>query len=226
MGEEVLLRAEGVWRVFGTHTVLREVSLTLYANEIVVIEGPSGVGKSTLLNILAGLDKPSRGTVWWRDQNLHRLPEKRLARFRNQHMGFVFQFHFLLPELTAIENVMLACLLKGESWRTCFQKAYTLLEELGIVQRARHYPGQLSGGEQQRVAIARALINQPEIVFADEPTGNLDLHQGEQIRDLFHTLKTRYRITFVIVTHNPIFRSIADRWFYLYDGQLHTQKPF
>ncbi len=177
MGEKVLLRAEGIWRVFGTHTVLREVSLTLSANEIVVIEGPSGVGKSTLLNILAGLDKPSRGTVWWRDQDLHRLPEKRLARFRNQHMGFVFQFHFLLPELTAIENVMLACLLKGEGWRTCFQKAYALLEELGIEQRARHFPGQLSGGEQQRVAIARALINQPEIVFADEPTWNLDLHQ-------------------------------------------------
>ncbi len=218
----IILKGENIHKRYGTLEVLRGVDINVREGSVVVIEGPSGAGKSTLLNILATLDKPTTGRVIWKEKfELTAERGKNLARFRNLHMGFVFQFHYLLPELTAIENVMVPALIAGLSKTEAYRKARNLLEVVGLADRLKHYPDQLSGGEQQRVAIARALVNSPEIIFADEPTGNLDMKQGEKIRDMFKQINDEFGTTFVIVTHNPMFRKIATERFVLQDGKLY-----
>lgn len=221
MKHEPLLKAENIHKKFGRLHVLQGVNFQVWSGEIAVIEGPSGSGKSTLLNILATLDTPTEGRVYWDGEGpLHQMSRRFLARFRNQHIGFVFQFHFLLPELTALENVMVPALIQGISRREAEVLARNLLEQVGLQDRLLHYPDQLSGGEQQRVAIARALINRPRLIFADEPTGNLDRQTGQSIMELFQDIHRTYQTAFVIVTHNPAFRSLANTLWYLEGGKL------
>ncbi|NOX38488.1 MAG: ABC transporter ATP-binding protein [Calditrichaeota bacterium] len=198
--------------------------MAVKAGEIVVIMGPSGVGKSTLLNIIGTLDKPTGGKVWIDGQDMSQLDEARLARFRNQHIGFVFQFHYLLPEFTALENVLIPRMIKGNDWKKDRQRAIQLLEEVGLGARLHHRPNQLSGGEQQRVAVARALMNQPKLVLADEPTGDLDRRNSEALFELILSLNEKYNQTFIIVTHNEMFAERAHRVIHLWDGKIVDEK--
>ncbi|MBR9870106.1 MAG: lipoprotein-releasing ABC transporter ATP-binding protein LolD [Gammaproteobacteria bacterium] len=183
-------------------TIFSDISLEVSAGETVAIVGSSGAGKTTLLNLLGGLDKPSSGQIAICGQNIHGMSEAGRARFRNQHLGFVYQFHHLLPEFTALENVMMPLALAGQSPRQAKPKAEALLERVGLGQRLRHKPGELSGGERQRVAIARALVNEPNCVLMDEPTGNLDQHTGEGIRALIQDLRDNSGTAFIMVTHD------------------------
>ena len=183
-------------------TIFSDISLEVSAGETVAIVGSSGAGKTTLLNLLGGLDKPSSGQIEICGQNIHGMSEAGRARFRNRHLGFVYQFHHLLPEFTALENVMMPLALGGQSPRTAKPKAEALLERVGLGQRLRHKPGELSGGERQRVAIARALVNEPNCVLMDEPTGNLDQHTGEGIRALIQDLRDNSGTAFIMVTHD------------------------
>jgi lipoprotein-releasing system ATP-binding protein len=220
MESQIVLQATGISKQYGTLQVLRQVSLTVNRGEIVSIIGPSGAGKTTLLQIIGTLDKADSGQVRIKDQNLADLTRKRLADFRNRHIGFVFQFHHLLPEFTALENVMLPALIKGDSRTAARQKARSLMDYLGIIARETHKPGALSGGEQQRVAVARALVNDPAVVLADEPSGNLDSVHAGQLHQLFRTLSRERSQTFVIVTHNPDLAAMSDRVITLRDGQI------
>ncbi|MFV8571199.1 lipoprotein-releasing ABC transporter ATP-binding protein LolD [Marinobacter sp. SBS5] len=183
-------------------TIFSDISLEVSAGETVAIVGSSGAGKTTLLNLLGGLDKPSSGQIEICGQNIHGMSEAGRARFRNGHLGFVYQFHHLLPEFTALENVMMPLALGGQSPRQAKPKAEALLERVGLAQRLRHKPGELSGGERQRVAIARALVNEPNCVLMDEPTGNLDQHTGEGIRALIQDLRDNSGTAFIMVTHD------------------------
>ncbi|MBJ6137615.1 lipoprotein-releasing ABC transporter ATP-binding protein LolD [Marinobacter litoralis] len=183
-------------------TIFSDISLEVSAGETVAIVGSSGAGKTTLLNLLGGLDKPSSGQIEICGQNIHGMSEAGRARFRNRHLGFVYQFHHLLPEFTALENVMMPLALGGGSPRQAKPKAEALLERVGLGQRLRHKPGELSGGERQRVAIARALVNEPNCVLMDEPTGNLDQHTGEGIRALIQDLRDNSGTAFIMVTHD------------------------
>ncbi|WP_323753714.1 ABC transporter ATP-binding protein [Marinobacter sp.] len=183
-------------------TIFSDISLEVSAGETVAIVGSSGAGKTTLLNLLGGLDKPSSGQIEICGQNIHGLSEAGRARFRNRHLGFVYQFHHLLPEFTALENVMMPLALGGVAPRLAKPKAEALLERVGLGQRLRHKPGELSGGERQRVAIARALVNEPNCVLMDEPTGNLDQHTGEGIRALIQDLRDNSGTAFIMVTHD------------------------
>ncbi len=207
---ELVIEAVGVSKVYwdGTRTlqVLKDVSLTVKRGESVAVLGPSGSGKTTLLNMLSGLDRPAEGIVRLAGQDIHSLSEAAKARFRNEHIGFVFQFYHLLPEFTALENVMLPALIRGS--REAEAKAKALLERVGLTARLTHYPSELSGGEQQRVALARALVNDPAIVFCDEPTGNLDPATGFEMAALIENLSTREKKTVLIVTHD---RGLAAR---------------
>ena len=207
---ELVIEASGVSKVYwdGTRTlqVLKDVSLTVKRGESVAVLGPSGSGKTTLLNMLSGLDRPAEGTVKLAGQDIHSLSETEKARFRNEHIGFVFQFYHLLPEFTALENVMLPALIRGS--KDAGDKAKTLLERVGLSARLTHYPSELSGGEQQRVALARALVNDPAIVFCDEPTGNLDPATGHEMAELIEKLSAREQKTVLIVTHD---RELAAR---------------
>jgi lipoprotein-releasing system ATP-binding protein len=209
-----------IFKKYGPVEVLKGVDITINAGEIVSIVGPSGSGKSTLLHILGTLDKPDRGEVRLHDSNITGLQGNKLAAFRNKHIGFVFQFHHLLPEFSALENVCIPGWLTNRSKNDVRQKAVDVLKLLGLGARLENKPGQLSGGEQQRVAVARALINQPDIVFADEPTGNLDTANAKELHNLFFDLRAQFRQTFLIVTHNEELAQLSDRTLTMKDGTI------
>ncbi len=198
--------------------ILRGLDLEIKKGEAVCIVGASGAGKSTLLHILGTLDRPTLGKVFYDGHDLTRQSDEDLANFRNKTMGFVFQFHHLLGEFTALENVMMPCRISGMSLNDSRMAAEELLEMLGLKERLTHFPSELSGGEQQRVAIARALVRKPEVLFADEPTGNLDTVNGERIQDLFFDLKTRLQLTLVVVTHDQAFARKFPRVLNMRDG--------
>jgi lipoprotein-releasing system ATP-binding protein len=200
--------------------VLKSVSLELKSNEISVIIGASGAGKSTLLHLLAGLDRPDSGNVFYHGQDIFKLTEDKLAGFRNKNVGLVFQFHHLLPEFTALENVAIPQMIEGKSLSAASSRAKKLLEIVGLYERIDHKPAELSGGEQQRVAVARALSNDPNVIFADEPTGNLDSANSEAIHNLIVELRNKFNKTFVIVTHNKGLVRLADKVFEMKDGKL------
>lgn len=203
--------------------VLKNIDLNIEEKKISVIIGSSGAGKSTLLHIISGLDRPDSGEVIYGDTNIFSYSEDKLARFRNNNTGFVFQFHHLLPEFTALENVIIPQLIKGESYHKAEIRSKELLNDLGMTGRIEHKPAELSGGEQQRVAIARALANDPAVIFADEPTGNLDSENSGLIHNLLFELRDKYQKTFVIVTHNPEMVNLADRIFEIKDGAILTK---
>ncbi|MGQ9561087.1 MAG: ABC transporter ATP-binding protein [Candidatus Oleimicrobiaceae bacterium] len=204
----------------GSLHVLKGIDLEVYEGEIVAVVGPSGVGKSTLLHILGALDRPSQGRVLIDGHDVFSLDDRRLAEFRNKRAGFVFQFHHLLPELTALENVILPGLIAGQSRRELEDVGLTLLAEVGLEKRAGHRPSELSGGEQQRVAVARALINKPQLILADEPSGNLDLQSSRALNALMWQLSRKHNRTLIIVTHNLELARQADRVIELYDGRI------
>lgn len=200
--------------------VLRSVNIEIESNKISVIVGASGAGKSTLLHIMGGLDRPDSGEVFFNDQNIFDLSDDKLARFRNKNIGFVFQFHHLLPEFTALENVSIPGMITGKSLTAASKTAIELLEAVGMKERTNHKPAELSGGEQQRVAVARALANNPDIILADEPTGNLDSENSEAVHRILIDLRDKMGKTFVIVTHNPGLVSLADRVYEMKDGKI------
>jgi lipoprotein-releasing system ATP-binding protein len=205
---------------YGDLQVLKGIDIEVNAGEIVAIVGASGAGKTTLLQILGSLDHPTSGEVSINGTDIHRLSENQLARFRNQHIGFVFQFHQLLPEFTALENCMLPGLIAGIGEGKAEERAGELLRFLGLSQRLEHKPAQLSGGEKQRVAIARALVNNPLVVFADEPSGNLDSKNQEELMEMFVALRDRFKQTFVIVTHDEHLALKSDRTIHMKDGLI------
>jgi len=216
-----LLKAIRISKDYGELSVLKSVDLEIKDKEIVTIVGPSGAGKTTLLHILGTLDTPSLGSqVIFDGVDTTQLNTKELARFRNQNMGFIFQFHELLPEFTALENICLPAWIAHAEKKVTEQKALKLLARLGLKERASHKPTELSGGEQQRVAVARALINNPKIIFADEPSGNLDSDNADQLHDLFFELREEQKCSFVIVTHNKELAQRADRSINLIDGVI------
>jgi lipoprotein-releasing system ATP-binding protein len=215
-----MLKATNIQKYYGNLWVLKGVDLEIRKGEIVSIAGPSGSGKSTLLHILGTLDAPSEGQIFLDNKPLLQLKGKAMAAFRNRHMGFVFQFHHLLPEFTAIENVCIPGWIAGRSKREVMQRAGELLHTLGLAGRMNNKPTQLSGGEQQRVAVARALINGPDIVFADEPTGNLDSANARELHDLFFELREKMKQTFLIVTHNEELAGMSDRILHMKDGKI------
>ncbi len=198
--------------------VLNGIDMEIIEGEIISIIGPSGAGKSTLLHLIGTLDKPTSGEITFDGENISKLSSNELAKFRNTRIGFIFQFHHLLPEFTAIENVCIASMIAGNSLKSVEGKAKTILEDVGLGDRLTHKPSELSGGEAQRVAIARALINSPKVILADEPTGNLDSHNSDEIIKLIFELRKKYRQTFVIVTHNTQFASMTDRTLEMMDG--------
>lgn len=223
---EIVLKASGLIKSYGTVSVLKGIDIEVSKGEIVSIVGASGAGKSTLLHILGTLDNADGGKVFFLNHDLTAVSEKNLAEIRNKHMGFVFQFHNLLPEFTALENVCLPGMIGGKSIGSLEKRAKELLDYLGVDHRAHSKPGTLSGGEQQRVAVARALINQPEIIFADEPSGNLDSQNAEELHRLFFQLSKEMQQTFVIVTHNDKLASGSDRKIELKDGLvLQVSRP-
>ncbi len=215
-----MLVASKIHKRHGDLEVLRGVDVTLAAGEVVSIVGPSGAGKTTLLNVLSTLDRPDSGSVVVSGVDLAGLQDKALAEFRNAHIGFVFQFHQLLPEFNALENAMLPALVGGRSEAEAEAAAMARLEELGLAARAKHLPSQLSGGEQQRVAVARALVNDPPLLFADEPSGNLDSANADALHDLFFDLRDRHGLTIALVTHNEGLAERADRQIRLRDGRV------
>jgi lipoprotein-releasing system ATP-binding protein len=215
-----MLKGKNIYKRFGTVEVLKGVDITIEKGEVASIVGPSGSGKSTLLHILGTLDKADRGEVAMNGTVLNLLNGKKLAAFRNKHIGFVFQFHHLLPEFTALENVCIPGWLAGRKKKEVEEKAKNLLQLLGLSSRLENKPNQMSGGEQQRVAVARALINNPDIVFADEPTGNLDSANAKELHHLFFDLRNKFNQTFLIVTHNEELAKLSDKVFYMKDGKI------
>ena len=215
-----MLRAENIHKKYGQLQVLKGVDITIEKKEIVSIVGSSGAGKSTLLHILGTLDEPDEGKIFLNEEPLHLLKGKKLANFRNKHIGFVFQFHHLLPEFTAVENVSIPGWIAGRKKKEVNTEATRLLELLGLKGKINNKPQELSGGEQQRVAVARALINQPSIVFADEPTGNLDSQNAKELHDLFVRLRNEFDQTFLIVTHNEELAAMSDRTLHMKDGLI------
>lgn len=204
--------------------ILRGVELDVPEGEILAISGPSGVGKSTLLHMMGTLDRPTSGEILFRGQSFAKMSRATVNRLRNEEIGFVFQFYHLLPEFTALENVMMPALCKGMPRAKCLARAEELLHKVGLDDRMTHKPGKLSGGEQQRVAIARALFNEPTLVLTDEPTGNLDERTGEGIVDLLFNLNASEKMTLVIVTHDEVLAARAHRWVHLHDGRAAERK--
>ncbi|WP_274474284.1 ABC transporter ATP-binding protein [Mangrovimonas aestuarii] len=218
-----MIQAKNIHKYFDKLHVLKGVDLNIKKGEIVSIVGASGAGKTTLLQILSTLDKPSKreaSQILINGHDINALNEKGLAKFRNEHIGFIFQFHQLLPEFTALENVCIPAFIKGTSVAEAEKRAKELLDFLGLSHRHDHKPNQLSGGEQQRVAVARALINNPELIFADEPSGNLDSESAENLHNLFFKLRDEFGQTFVIVTHNEELANLADRKLVMVDGNI------
>jgi lipoprotein-releasing system ATP-binding protein len=215
-----MISIKNVTKSYGHLKVLKGINIDVSKEEIVCLMGASGAGKSTLLHIMGTLDKPDEGTVEINGQNVFTMKDKTLSRFRNQHIGFVFQFHHLLPEFTAIENICLPALIAGKSRKEATKEAEKLLTIFKLSDRAEHKPSELSGGEQQRIAIARALVNNPKIVFADEPSGNLDSENALELHKLFVDLRNLLHQTFVIVTHNRSLASMADRILEIKDGAI------
>jgi lipoprotein-releasing system ATP-binding protein len=218
-----MLSTQGVTKSYGNLEVLKGIDLHIRKGEVVSIVGASGAGKSTLLHILGTLDKPDKGSVYFQEKDISRLSGNELARFRNRHIGFVFQFHNLLPEFTALENVCIPAWLGRKPEKEVLERGLYLLELLGLKGRIDHKPSQLSGGEAQRTAVARALINSPDIVFADEPSGNLDSANAQELHRLFFDLREQFGQTFVIVTHNPQLAQMADRTIEMKDGKVLDQ---
>lgn len=215
-----MIQLEGITKSFGNLQVLRGIDLNIDKGEIVSIVGPSGAGKTTLLQIMGTLDAPDSGMVIIDGTLVSRMKEKELSAFRNKHIGFVFQFHQLLPEFTALENVMIPAFIAGVGQKEATASAMELLEFMGLSDRAEHKPNELSGGEKQRVAVARALINHPAVVLADEPSGSLDTHNKEELHQLFFDLRNRFGQTFVIVTHDERLAQITDRTVHMVDGEI------
>lgn len=213
-----MIQAKGIEKSFGTLKVLKGIDFSAEKSEVVSIMGASGAGKSTLLQIIGTLSTPDSGSLEIDGIDVLKLDSKGLADFRNRKIGFVFQFHHLLPEFTALENVMIPAFIAGRSRKDAEVAATALLEDLGLGERLTHKPSQLSGGEQQRVAIARALINKPSVLFADEPSGNLDSRTKEELHNLFFTLRDKYGQTIVIVTHDPALAQMCDRSLFMRDG--------
>ena len=217
---EKMIEIQGITKNFGDLQVLKGIDLTISKGEVVSVVGPSGAGKTTLLQIMGILDKADSGSVVINGVEVGRLKEKELAAFRNKQIGFVFQFHQLLPEFTALENVMIPALIGGMSSRESMKKAKDTLAFLGLTGRASHKPAELSGGEKQRVAVARALINNPSVIFADEPSGSLDSKNKEELHQLFFDLREKLGQTFVIVTHDEGLAKLTDRTIHMVDGRI------
>ncbi len=215
-----MLKAEHITKKYDSLQVLKGVDIEINKGEIVSIVGSSGAGKSTLLHILGTLDKPDEGSIWLNNERIDQLSGKKMAAFRNRHIGFVFQFHHLLPEFSALENVSIPAWIAGQKKKEVTARAIELLTTLGLGARIDNKPQQLSGGEQQRVAVARALINNPSIVFADEPTGNLDSTHAKELHELFVQLRNDFQQTFLIVTHNEELAAMSDRILHMKDGKI------
>ncbi len=215
-----MIKAQNITKSYNSLKVLKGIDLTITKGEIVAIVGASGAGKSTLLHIIGTLDRPDSGTLEMNGVNISALNEKKLSAFRNKNIGFVFQFHHLLPEFTALENVCIPAYIAHVSKKEAEKRAKDLLDFLGLHDRLTHKPSQLSGGEQQRVAVARALINHPDVVLADEPSGNLDSENAKELHQLFFNLREKFNQTFVIVTHNNEFADMSDRKLMMKDGNF------
>lgn len=215
-----MIRAENIHKSFGNLHVLKGIDINIAQGEIVSIVGASGAGKSTLLHILGTLDRADKGQIFFDEKQIDRMPEKELSSFRNKHIGFVFQFHHLLPEFTALENVCIPAFIGKVSRSEATKKAIDLLTYLNLKERTEHKPSELSGGEQQRLAVARALINDPKVILADEPSGNLDSKSAKELHNLFFDLRARFNQTFVIVTHNLELADMADRKLTIVDGRI------
>lgn len=215
-----MLRATGIRKSYGNLHVLNGVDIEIKKGEIVSIAGSSGAGKSTLLHILGTLDTPDSGKIFLEEREITALKGKKLAAYRNRHIGFVFQFHHLLPEFSALENICVPGWIAGTGSKKLRTRAMELLEILNLKERAGHKPSELSGGEQQRVAVARALINSPDIIMADEPTGNLDSHNARELHQLFINLRNQFNQTFLIVTHNEELAAMSDRLLHMKDGEI------
>lgn len=225
MDNSIILKTENLVKRYKNNQklkleVLKSISIEIKENKISVIVGASGAGKSTLLHLLGGLDRPDNGSVYYHDQDIYKLSDEKLTKFRNINIGFVFQFHHLLPEFTAVENVAIPQMIFGTPLDKSIKRAKELLDAVGLADRAQHKPAELSGGEQQRVAVARALANNPSIIFADEPTGNLDSANSEIIHQIIVDLRNKFGKTFVIVTHNQGLVSLADKVFEIKDGKI------
>jgi lipoprotein-releasing system ATP-binding protein len=215
-----MLKATGIQKAYGDLSILKGVDLTVASGEVISIVGSSGAGKTTLLQILGTLDRPDSGELIIDGVNPFTLSSKGLADFRNTSIGFIFQFHQLLPEFTALENAMLPALIGGKSKKEAEERAQHLFQKLNIGHRTTHKPSELSGGEQQRVAVCRSLMNQPAVIFADEPSGNLDTKNAQELHELFFQLREEFKQTFVIVTHNESFAQMADRSLVMRDGNF------
>lgn len=219
-----MIKLEGITKSFGSLQVLKGIDLEIGKGEIVSIVGPSGAGKTTLLQIMGTLDEPDAGLVSIDETNVSRMKQKELSAFRNTHIGFVFQFHQLLPEFTAIENIMIPAFIAGVSTKESLTRASEILDFMGLKERASHKPNELSGGEKQRVAVARALINNPAVILADEPSGSLDTRNKEELHQLFFDLRNKFGQTFVIVTHDEALAQITDRTVHMIDGTIYSKQ--
>ncbi len=213
-----MIEIENLTKRFGNLEVLKGVNLKVEKGEVISIVGPSGAGKTTLLQLIGTLDRPNNGSIRFNGEELTKMSEKRLAKFRNKHIGFVFQFHQLLPEFTALENIIIPALIAGNDRKEAEKEAMELLRILGIEERAHHKPSEMSGGENQRVAVARALINHPDVILADEPSGSLDSKNKDELHRLFFDLRDRFGQTFIIVTHDEGLASFTDRTIRMVDG--------
>ena len=215
-----MIQVSHVDKSFGSLRVLKDISLEVQTSQVVTIVGPSGAGKSTLLHLIGTLDRPDTGEIIIDEVKVHALSDDQLSDFRSSHIGFVFQFHHLLPEFTAMENVMLPMLIAGKARHEAQQRAQELLSFLKLEERVGHKPSELSGGEQQRVAVARALANNPDVILADEPSGNLDTENAQKLHQLFFELRDQFHQTFIIVTHNEELAKLSDRSIVMRDGQI------